>query len=51
MPIWPFGSRQPRTQDAAFADLAQMFLFSVDGAEDSVRVFALGILGRPTARA
>jgi len=30
MPIWPFGSRQPRTQDAAFADLAQMFLSDPD---------------------
>ena len=26
MPIWPFGSKQPKVQDEALADLAQMFL-------------------------
>jgi hypothetical protein len=26
MPIWPFGSKQPKIQNDAFADLAQMFL-------------------------
>jgi hypothetical protein len=26
MPIWPFGGKQPKVQDQAFADLAQMFL-------------------------
>ena len=30
MPIWPFGSKQPRVQDDAFADLAQMFLSDPD---------------------
>src|SRR5262245_2526749 len=26
MPFWPFGGKQPKVQDEAFADLAQMFL-------------------------
>jgi hypothetical protein len=26
MPIWPFGSKQPKVQDEALGDLAQMFL-------------------------
>ena len=26
MPIWPFGAKQPKIQDEALADLAQMFL-------------------------
>ena len=25
MPIWPFGSKQPKVQDEALGDLAQMF--------------------------
>ena len=30
MPIWPFGSKQPKVQDEALADLAQMFLSNPD---------------------
>jgi len=30
VPIWPFGGKQPQVQDAAFADLAQMFLRDPD---------------------
>jgi len=30
MPIWPFGSKQPKVQDQAFSDLAQMFLSDPD---------------------
>ncbi len=30
MPIWPFRSKQPKLQDEALADLAQMFLSSPD---------------------
>jgi len=30
MPIWPFRSRQPKVQDEALADLAEMFLLNPD---------------------
>jgi hypothetical protein len=30
MPIWPFGGKQPKVQDEAFSDLAQMFLSDPD---------------------
>jgi hypothetical protein len=30
MPIWPFRSKQPRLQDEALADLAEMFLSNPD---------------------
>jgi hypothetical protein len=30
MPIWPFRSQQPKVQDEALADLAQMFLSNPD---------------------
>ncbi len=30
MPIWPLRSRQPKLQDEALADLAEMFLSNPD---------------------
>ncbi len=49
MPIWPFRSRQPKLQDEALADLAEMFLSNRDDPApgcESVFCFPLARVGK-----